>query len=234
MAKTDDKGLTDTNSTSVDSFLAKVAVTPVAATSGHGRLIFALDATASREPTWDRACAIQGDMFLETQTLGNLQIQLVYYRGYGEFKPSPWCTDSRQLLPHMTRVSCLAGTTQIAKILQHAIDETKRAPVQAVVFVGDCMEENMEHLAQLAGQLGILNVPVFIFHEGADAVARMAFEHIATLTRGACCPFDSASARQLRDLLAAVAVYAVGGRKALRAYSTDKSMAVRQLTRHLE
>src|SRR3546814_9870581 len=36
----------------------------------RGRLIFAMDATASREPTWDRACRLQGEMFKETAALG--------------------------------------------------------------------------------------------------------------------------------------------------------------------
>ncbi|MBM3512010.1 MAG: VWA domain-containing protein, partial [Alphaproteobacteria bacterium] len=54
----------------VDAFLKKVAQTVPVAAGGRGRLMFALDATASREPTWDRACQIQGQMFAETAALG--------------------------------------------------------------------------------------------------------------------------------------------------------------------
>ena len=62
MAK--DKSLqTHSTGAEVEAFLKKVALTarPVK-TAGRGRLIFAMDATASREPTWDRACHIQAEM----------------------------------------------------------------------------------------------------------------------------------------------------------------------------
>src|SRR3546814_8666125 len=59
-------------------------------------------------------------------------------------------------------------------------------------------------------ELGVLGVPVFVFHEGGNPIAADAFRQIARLTRGAYCPFDSASADRLKDLLAAVAVYAAG------------------------
>jgi hypothetical protein len=57
--------------TEVDAFLRKLAATaapaPDAGGNGRGRLIFALDATASREPTWDRASHLQAEMFKETE-----------------------------------------------------------------------------------------------------------------------------------------------------------------------
>ena len=214
----------------VDAFLRKVAAAPAQATQGRGRLIFAMDATASRRPTWDRACHIQAEMFKETQALGGLEVQLAYYRGFGEFNASPWVQESSALLRRMTGVACLAGHTQIAKVLRHAIAETKKRKVGALVFVGDCLEEDLDALGHLAGELGLLGVPCFMFHEGGDPIARSAFEQVARLSGGAFCRFDASSAQQLRDLLAAVAVYAAGGRKALGHYSQRKGGVVRQLT----
>ncbi|MFQ5954700.1 MAG: VWA domain-containing protein [Kiloniellales bacterium] len=215
----------------IDKFLRQVAVTPVTTRPGErGRLIFAMDATASREPSWDRACHIQGEMFLETAALGGLEIQLIYYRGFGECKASPWLTRSDELLRRMTRVFCLGGQTQIEKVLQHAIEETKAKKVNALVFVGDCMEEDVDRLCHLAGQLGVLGVPAFVFHEGPDPIARQTFQQIARLTNGAYCSFDASSARQLRDLLSAVAVYAAGGRKALADFGRKRGGVVRQIT----
>ena len=70
----------------VEAFLRRVAAVPAPRPGGRsGRLLFGMDATASREPTWDRACRIQGEMFAETAALGGLAIQLAYYRGFGEF-----------------------------------------------------------------------------------------------------------------------------------------------------
>ena len=218
----------------ISAFLDKVAKTPALKSSGErGRLIFALDATASRQPTWDRACQLQGDMFTETAALGGLEIQLCFYRGYGEFSFSPWYTRSEELLKRMTSVFCLGGLTQIRKVLKHAVKETRKRKVQALVFVGDCVEEDVDQLSHLAGQLGILNVPAFLFHEGNDAVAARAFDQIARLTGGACCPFDASSASQLRELLSAVAVFAAGGRRALLDYGRNKSGAVARLTHQI-
>src|SRR5215510_3132684 len=120
----------------VDAFLKKLAAMPAVRPAGQrGRLIFALDATASRQPTWDRACHIQAEMFKETAALGGLDIQLVFYRGFGEFRSSGWLGDSRELARRMTGVFCLGGRTQIARLLRHALAETRRAKINALVFV---------------------------------------------------------------------------------------------------
>ena len=230
-----DKDLPQKSSkTAIDAFVKKVRSMPVIKSGQQrGRLIFALDATASREPTWDRACQIQGEMFTETAALGGLDIQLCYYRGFGEFEASPWLSSADALLQRMTSVSCRGGRTQIEKVLRQAIEQTKQKKVQALVFVGDCMEEDVDHLCHLAGQLGMLGVRTFLFHEGAEPGARRAFEEIARLTRGACCSFGATSAGQLRDLLSAVAVYAAGGQQALQDFTKDRSEVVRKLTRQL-
>jgi hypothetical protein len=195
----------------------------------RGRLVFAMDATASREATWDQACHIQGEMFQATAALGGLDIQLAYYRGFAEFCASPWMSKAESLLQTMTAVHCLGGYTQIHKVLQHTLQETQRKKVNALVFVGDCMEENVDALCDLAGQLALQGVPVFIFHEGRDVAAANAFRQIARITGGACCPFDVNSAQQLKDLLSAVAVYAAGGQKALQDFHKRKGSVVLQL-----
>lgn len=199
-----------------------------------GRLIFALDATASRQPTWDRAQHIQGEMFEAAAGLGGLEVQLVFYRGFGECKASPWVGDAGALLGRMTAVTCLGGQTQIGKVLAHARRQTEDKRVNALVFVGDAMEEDPDHLCHLAGELGLLGVPVFMFHEGGDPVVGNVFRQIAKLSRGAYCPFDSSSAQQLKDLLRAVAVYAAGGRAALQDWSRGRSGAVRLLTSQMD
>ena len=219
----------------VADFLRKVALTPPApAGEGRGRLIFALDATASREPTWDRASHIQAQMFSETAALGGLEIQLVYYRGFGECKAGPWVHTPDALLRYMTGVFCLAGQTQIAKVLKHALHESEKKAVAALVFVGDCVEEDIDQLGHLAGQLGLRGVPCFMFHEGNEPTARSAFQQIARLTGGAYCPFDANSAQQLRDLLSAVAVFAAGGRRALADYSKGKAGVIQRLTHQVK
>jgi hypothetical protein len=202
----------------VNAFLARMK-TSAPAGSGRGRLIFAMDATMSRQPTWDLALGLQADMFRAVKEVGGLDVQLVYFRGFGETRASKWVGDPEALARLMTRVSCQGGYTQIRKVLTHARRESEHGKVNAVVYVGDCMEEDIDELSQRAGELGLLGVPMFLFQEGHEPKAERAFKEIARLTRGAYCHFDSGSARQLRELLSAVAVYATGGRKALQDYS---------------
>jgi hypothetical protein len=207
-------------SSDVDAFLKKVAATPKPTNmGGSGRLIFAMDATASRQPTWDHACHIQREMFNETANIGGLELQIAFFRGFGEFKATRWTRNSSSLTGPMSRVNCLGGHTQIKKILNHALKETKKKPVSALVYVGDAMEEQADDLCHLAGQLGLFHIPLFMFQEGLDPTARSCFQQMARLSGGAYCSFDAASAQTLKDLLRAVAVYAAGGRKALTDFS---------------
>jgi hypothetical protein len=203
----------------VADFIAKVKSLAPAGAGGRGRLIFAMDATMSREPTWDMALALQADMFKAVKDVGGLDVQLVFFRGAGECRSSKWVSDPDALARLMTTVSCHGGYTQIGKVLSHARREMERGKVSALVYVGDCMEEDIDDLCARAGGLALLGLPVFLFQEGSDGRAQRAFREIARLTKGAYCRFDAGSARQLRELLSAVAVYAAGGRKALEAAS---------------
>lgn len=180
-----------------------------------GRLIFALDATMSRQPTWDQACVLQADMFREAAAIGGLDVQLVYYRGLGECRASRWVSEASRLADLMETIECRGGQTQIAKVLAHARRETQKVRVQALVFVGDAMEESVDRLCAAAGELGIVGVPVFLFQEGADAVVEQAFREIARLSHGAYSRFSAGAAHELGELLRAAAAYAAGGLKAL-------------------
>lgn len=220
----------------VAAFLKQVAAAPRPGrlrAGERGRLIVALDATASREPTWDRACQIQAEMFEVARSLGGLEVQLAYYRGFHDFEASAWVADAAGLARQMAGVACLGGNTQIGRVLRHAQAETARRRVNALVFVGDCMEEDMDALCRLAGELGLKSVPCFMFQEGDDPIARQAFQRIARLSGGAWCPFDSTSADQLRDLLRAVAVYAAGGRAALIDHGKRRGGIALQLTHQM-
>ncbi|MFO1034565.1 MAG: VWA domain-containing protein [Hyphomicrobiales bacterium] len=158
----------------VASFLAKVKSTAVAPANGQGRLVFAMDATMSRQPTWDRALSIQGQMFSETKRAGKLQVQLVYFRGLHECKASRWVDDPDALARLMTGVDCRGGNTQVARILAHVKAEAAKTKPSAVVFVGDAFEENIDAVCQSAGEVGLLGVPMFMFQEN-DARAETAF-----------------------------------------------------------
>jgi hypothetical protein len=200
----------------IESFL-KTAKTlaSTAPQPGAGRLVFGMDATMSRQPTWDMACSLQGRMFEACADLGGLGVQLIYFRGFNECRASGWVGDPRRLTELMGRIDCRGGHTQIGRVLAHVRDEAKRQPVRAFVFVGDAMEEQADDLCALAGELGLLGIKGFLFQEGHDHAAAAVFREIARLTGGAYARFDAGSAAQLLDLLKAAASYAAGGRTAL-------------------
>jgi hypothetical protein len=198
----------------IEAFLEK-ARTLAPAGDGRGRLIFALDATMSRQPTWDSACKLQAEMFAEAAGIGSLEIQLVYYRGFNECRASRWVADGRALGELMTGIDCRGGHTQIGKVLSHARKETGKKKVGVLVFVGDALEEPIDRLAAIAGELGLLGLKVFIFQEGGDPAVESGFREIARLSGGAYARFDVNAAGQLSALLKAAAIYAAGGLKAL-------------------
>lgn len=201
----------------VDAFVRQARALAKPAGEGGGRLILALDATMSRQPTWDLACQLQAEMFDAVGKAGALNVQLVYFRGFGECRSSRFVKDTDALKNLMTRIDCRGGHTQIGKVLSHALKENARGKVNALVYIGDAMEEQVDELAHKAGELGLKGVPVFLFQEGTDPEAGQAFKEIARLSKGAWFRFDRNAADTLRKLLSSVAVFASGGLKALEA-----------------
>jgi len=163
------------------------------------------------------ACQLQGDMFQAVASVGGLSVQLVYYRDLSECRSSRWVTNPNELARLMTRIHCRAGRTQIGKVLAHALRETALLKVSALVFVGDACEENADTLIPAADELGKAGIPVFMFQEGNNRSVERIFRDVARVSHGAYCHFDEGSAKQLGELLKAVAVFAVGGIAALEA-----------------
>jgi hypothetical protein len=218
----------------IAEFLERVrGLGPAAASGKRGRLIFALDATMSRQPTWDTACALQADMFRTAAAVGGLDIQLIYFRGLNECRASSWVADSARLATLMAAIDCRGGQTQICKVLKHARQESAKQRAQALVFVGDAMEEKIDVLCAAAGELGLIGVPVFMFQEGNDPVAENAYREIARLSHGAYYRFDTGAAHELGELLRAVAAYAAGGIKALADLSARRDAGARKLLAQL-
>jgi hypothetical protein len=217
---------TSAKQSSVEAFIEELKKQQAAV---RGRLVFALDATASRQPTWDAASKLTADMFQEVGTIGGLEMKLVYFRGThpGECKASDWIPSAEQLTRAMEKITCVTGLTQIGKVLDHVLSETKKLKVSALVFVGDAMEENPYVLVGSAAELGRLGVPVFMFHEfkeGDDPQVGRTFREIAQSSKGAYCRFNAGSAYELGKLLRAVTAFAAGGPKALEGRKDNASV----------
>lgn len=208
----------------IDAFVRQARALATATGKGSGRLILALDATMSRQPTWDLACKLQAEMFDAVGKAGSLDVQLVYFRGLGECRASKFVSDTATLKALMVGIDCRGGNTQIGKVLSHALKEAADRKVNAIVFIGDAMEERLDDLADKAGNLGLHGIPVFVFQEGRDRLAEAAFKEIARLSKGAWFRFDRSAAATLAKLLSAVAVFATGGLKALEARGRPEDM----------
>jgi hypothetical protein len=175
------------------------------------RMIFAMDATGSREPTWEMAGKLHREM---GAALGSLTLQLVFFGGT-ECKASGWVMGGQRLAELMTKVRCATGYTQIGRVLRHVLTESRQHTIRALVYVGDCCEESGEELFGLAEQLK-RRIPIFVFHEGTDSVADPIFRRLAQITDGIYASFDTGSAEQLRKLLEGTADYAAGRCKSIR------------------
>jgi hypothetical protein len=186
-------------SNAVDEFVAtaKAGTAPrlAGATSlrrSSGRLIFSLDATASRQATWDMAAGVTYEMFRET---GGLDVQLCYFRGLDEFRAFECVSDPNRLVKFMGTIRCASGLTQINKVLDHARAENARLRVGALVFVGDALEGGYDRVEALREAARSLGAPAFMFHEGDDPNVKTAFEDIASISGGAYARFEPGAAK---------------------------------------
>ena len=198
----------------------------------RGRLIFALDATASREGMWDLAAQLQSQMFEEAAKIGGLDIQLLYYRGSGrnsinavDVRCARACQSNEQrsdARPGPPRSHACSGTSERSTSARRSARRSSSAT--------PC-EELPSDLYAVAESLG---VPLFVFQEGSNwAVPPVCdppplkvetiFRELARLTNGAYGKFDAGAAMQLGELLRAVAAFAVGGVRALANQHTDSA-----------
>jgi hypothetical protein len=213
----------------IDSFLSQARQVGPVEGSTRARLVFALDATMSRQPTWDLACRVQGEMFETAAGIGGLSVQLVYFRGFDECRASKWVVQPRALTDLMSRIGCRGGHTQIGRVLRHVKNEAQRNPLKAFIYVGDAMEEPIDDLCAAAGELGLMGIKAFMFHEGSDPIAGRAFHEIARLTGGAYARFDAGAPQSLAGLLRAAAAYASGGTGALERLAAREGEAQKLL-----
>jgi hypothetical protein len=198
----------------VTDFLEKVR------SSQRGRIAFVIDATGSRERTWDASAQLQADMFTEAGQLGGLEMQVICFRDLDKVEASNWTIDARELQHWMRRIRCETGPTKYVRALARVRQEHQQTPINAVIVIGDMLEEEPQALFDAVGGLG---VPCFCFQEGDDLALREAFQAVAHLTKGAYCAFNTNAIAQLRELLRAVAAFAVGGLTALADQRTDSA-----------
>lgn len=176
------------------------------------KLLFSMDATASRQPSWDVAQKITLSMF--DVIPGGLKIALAYHSAGRLQTVTEFRDDAGYFKDQIAAVRCQAGNTALCEILDTACDTPG---LSSLIYIGDCFEERFETAVALAQRLKEKGVPCFIFQEGDDFRAADAFKAIAEITGGAVFPFEMDSLVRVREKLDAIAAYAAGGMKLLQA-----------------
>jgi hypothetical protein len=218
---------------SINSLMKKAGAV-AKANAPRARIVFALDATASREPTWQMAKQLQAQMLQEAARIGTLDVSLAFFRGLDDTNFSEFTSSADHLVDLMNQIRCEMGTTQIGTILHHSLKLHNESPIAAIVFIGDTYEENgIGGAAEFsASQLKAAGVPLFVFHEGKVCEGKL--RNLADLSGGAYASFREGSASELAELLKSIAAFATGGLKALEAKANSGSSSARLLLTQLK
>lgn len=188
--------------------LLSAAITP----QQRPRLVFAFDATASREPAWDKAREVTDALF--TALPGELDVALAVHGGGWVLTFTRFSSDARFFRDQAAAVQCQAGSTALVRLMEQV---REHAGVKVLVYIGDCFEEVPSAAYEQADALRLRGTRAILFHDAStsDQNAREVFEEIARRTGGVCLDFHGARPGDLRDILEAVAVLAYGGVKLL-------------------
>ena len=205
-----------------DAFLDKVRAAKVvkpldrsAVPKKTPRLVFAFDATASREPAWDEARQITDRLFCSLP--GGLDIALAVHGGNTVHTFTPFSSDARSFRDQAAGISCIAGMTRLCTILRRTIDA---GGVKVLLYIGDTYEEDSAEAFALADRCKLHGIRVLILADRADAHALEVFHGIAARTDGAVLDFRAVPLKDMGDVLEAVAALAAGGRKLLEGKGT--------------
>jgi hypothetical protein len=184
-----------------------------AATSTRPRLIFGFDATASREPAWATARTVT-DALVKALP-GELDVALAVHGGSMLHTFTGFTSDPTTLRDRAAGIRCIAGMTRLLPILSRALSNSG---VRVLVYIGDVFEESPVRGRKLADAMGLKGIKLIVLHDTADWNAKRdaeVFLDLARRTGGCVLPFDASAPARLRELLAAIAVYAVGGTEML-------------------
>jgi hypothetical protein len=209
------------------------AVPPlVVAELPRAKLVFAFDATASRDSAWRTSTALTDALLAALP--GQLDVALAVHGGGKLHTFTRFERDASKLRERAAGVRCEAGRSCLLDILVRALEVDG---VGTVLYVGDVFEESHRRARKLAASLAARQIRLIILHDaphpsqdddGADIFAEM-----TSLTGGCVLPFDASALPRLRDLLSAVAVLAVGGTPLLAA-KQETMPAARLLLEHLK
>ena len=188
-----------------------------AAGTGRPRMVFGIDATASREHAWDTARTVTDSLF--SAAPGGIEVALAAHGGNRLSLFTGFHTDVAPLRRAAAAITCEKGMTRLLDMAEATL---QHPGVRALVYVGDCFEEDPLRAMVLADRMRLRGIRLVVLHDLSSAAREDAhfFAVMAARTGGLVLPFDAASLDALRDVLASLAAYVAGGTALLRARST--------------
>lgn len=182
------------------------------------RLVFAVDATASRSATWASAQTITDRMF--DAIPGALDVALEVHGGGNVHTFTGFSADLHEFRKRASRVRCTSGHTRLVDLMQRTLDA---GGVRVMSYIGDAFEESADEAFELADRFKHFGIKAVILADQADVSTMLIFEEIARRTGGAVLDFRSGDLDLMGEVLAGVAALAVGGRGMLESNSSKGS-----------
>ena len=202
VAKSDGKVSTETLQRAVSREKAK------------GKLLFSLDATASRSGAWEVSKQITNIIF---DTIpGQLEVALAYHGGSQVKKFTDFTKSFKRFQDQLMMIECEAGMTQLNEIL---LSSSKINGLGAICYIGDCYEENLESAKKIALSLKLNGTKLFIFQdktEFEEEKATLAFNTLVDICGGAVLDFNQNAVKEIEELLTAVTLFSAGGKRLLQ------------------
>ena len=163
---------------------------PPALREERARLVFAVDATASRSAAWEAAKQLTDILFEAIP--GKLDVALAVHGGGRVHTFTAFTADAGRLRDMAMGIRCRSGDTRLIDILARAVREKPKV----VVYIGDCFEESQREAVSVAEQLKAQGTRVIFLRDGNDRTAARVFPKLAALTGGAVLRVVSAKARR--------------------------------------
>jgi hypothetical protein len=202
--------------------------------TNNARVILAVAAERDDDFIWDRLKTLQAEM-LEA---GPVSMKFAYFGAEGALASRPcittlWVTDPNDMVELMdkARAQCVCGCyVDIGDIFTEALKETKHAPVQAVIILGDVFHGDLDQAMAHARELGAAGTRLFLFQQTSSRLSGDSedlFQSLAVQSGGASFKFNPAIERiaeKLPGMLHAVTRFAIGGTDALEALDDQSAV----------
>lgn len=193
----------------------QVDTAPAAPAARRPRLVFAVDATASREAAWASAKKITDRMFGVIPNA--LDVALAVHGGDDLHTFTTFSADVDAFRKQAAAVDCESGVTRLCDIMARTLDA---GGVRVMSYIGDAFEEDADEALKLADRFRLRGIQAVMLSDGAEGKPLEVFRQIAERTGGAVLDFRAGDAALMGELLAGVATLAIGGRRLLEAQHT--------------